>query len=166
MNPSNANSILGKLDKEIFTSANFSVELPNIGPVEAEFKECVGLKREIETIDHWEVFPTTENVCTIIPGNLKSLEISLKNGTTSSGAFWYWMQGIVTGSGYGNWIDLCQNGSLKFYSQDTQEYAAFEFLNVYPSCCEAGTADVTQLEFAIQTITLVCTGAAFKRVAV
>lgn len=166
MGPNHSNFILGKLDKEIFTSANFSVELPNIGPVEADFKECVGLKREIETIEHREVFPSIQNVCTVIPGNLKSLEITLKNGTTSSGAFWYWMQRIVTASGYGNWIDLSQSGSLKFYSQDSQEYAAFEFLNVYPSCCEAGTADVTQEEFAIQTITLVCTGANFRRVAV
>ena len=94
---------------EILTTNRFYLELKldgSVEPVDAYFMECQGFKRTQEVIEVCEVTPqkwgkagTTAGrvVRTKVPGNVKSNNLILRRGMTSSITVWNWFNEVEQG---------------------------------------------------------------------
>ncbi len=124
---------------EILTAHRFYLELKLDGSqdqVDGIFLECQGFKRTQDPIEVCEVTPqkwgAAKNgrvVQTKLPGNVKSGNITLRRGMTSSTALWNWFQQVQEGK----WAAQRKNASLTIYNQAAQEEARFELTGAWPA---------------------------------
>ncbi len=110
---------------ELLTTSRFYVELKlrdSNELVDGYFMECQGLKRNIEVIEHCEVFSepwgskpakTGRMVRSKIPGNSTSENIVLKQGLCISSTVWKWFRSIEQGQ----WAKQICDGDISIYNQ-------------------------------------------------
>ena len=143
---------------EILTNSRFYIELSLDGsqdPVDAYFTECKGFKHTQEVIEVCEVTPQRwgkakygQVVRTKVPGNIKTINITLRRGLTKSKTIWKWFDTVQTG----NWGEKRRNGSLSIYNQAGDVQAIFEFYNAWPTNYIASDLDANSTELAIEEI--------------
>ena len=154
-------------DLEILTSCRFYIKLELAGsqePVDAIFMDCKGFKSTQEVIEVCEVTPekwgkATKGfvVRTKIPGNVKTNNIVLRRGLSSSKTLWQWFDKIQSG----NWASDRQDGSLTIYDQSGKAQAIFEFERAWPTNYTISDLSASSNEVEIEELELACE--TFKR---
>ncbi len=151
---------------EILTTCRFYIELKLEGsqdPVDAYFMECKGFKRTQDVVQVCEVTPqkwgkaqSGQVVHTKVPGNVKTNNIVLRRGMTSSITFWKWFEAVQEG----NWAQQRRDGSLTIYDQAGNLQALFQFQGAWPtsyiaSDLSAGSneVEIEEMEVAVETFT-------------
>ena len=147
---------------EILTTNRFYLELKldgSVEPVDAYFMECQGFKRTQEVIEVCEVTPqkwgkagTTVGrvVRTKVPGNVKSNNLILRRGMTSSITVWNWFNEVEQGG----WAKQRKNGDLVIYNQGSEEQARFRFLGGWPTSFKISDVKAGGKDFAIEEMEL------------
>lgn len=143
---------------EILIANRFYLELSLDGSqaqVDAVFLECQGFKRTQDAIEICEV---TSNkwgsadkglvVRTKIPGNIKSGNLTLRRGMTSSVTIWNWFQAVGTGK----WATQRKNASLTIYNQAGQEQARFELTGAWPASYKITDVNARSTEIEIEEV--------------
>lgn len=125
---------------EILSASRFYLELQLDGSneqVDGIFLECQGFQRTQEPIEICEVTPQQwgtnqqkgQVVRTKLPSNVKSGNLTLRRGMTSSIALWNWFQAVQEG----NWAKQRKNASLTIYNQQAEPQARFEMAGAWPA---------------------------------
>lgn len=103
-------------------------------------------KRTQDAIEICEVTPNKWGradkglvVRTKIPGNVKSGNLVLRRGMTSSITLWNWFQAVQSGK----WATQRKNAALTIYDQAGKEQARFELTGAWPASYKL--ADVSAL---------------------
>lgn len=143
---------------EILTAHKFYLELKldgSIDQVDGTFLECQGFKRTQDAIEVCEVTPqkwgTANNgrvIRTKIPGNVKSGNLTLRRGMTSSMALWNWFQQVQEGK----WAQQRKNASLSIYNQSGQEEARFELAGAWPTSYKLADVNARSTEIEIEEV--------------
>jgi phage tail-like protein len=148
---------------EILTSCSFYIELKLDGsqdPVDGYFMECKGFKSTQEVADFCEVTPRRWGKAksglvfrTKVPGNLKTNNIILRRGMTTSTTLWKWFNSVSEG----NWAKQIRDGALNIYDQSREVQAIFKFRGAFPisyiaSDLNASSADILieEMEIAVE----------------
>lgn len=147
---------------EFLTNSRFYVEITLQGSLEkidGYFMECSGLSRSQEAIEIAEVTPqiwgksgSTKGrvVRTKIPGNVKSENITLKQGLTISMTMWNWLKAVEDG----NWAQQFRDGDITVYNQGAVEQARFRFNGAWPVRYKIADFKADSSEFAITEVEL------------
>lgn len=147
---------------EFLSNSRFYVEITLQGSLEAidgYFMECSGLSRSQEVIEIVEVTPqvwgksgSTKGrvVRTKIPGNVKSDNITLKQGLNVSMTMWNWLKAVENG----NWSSQLRDGDLTIYDQASIEKARFRFNGAWPVRYKISDFKADSGEFAIAEVEL------------
>ncbi|MEH1840415.1 MAG: phage tail protein [Nostoc sp.] len=146
---------------EFLTSCRFYLELKLDGSIDSAdgyFMECQGFKRTQEVIPISEVTPqvwskakTGRIVSTHIPGNLKSSNLVLRRGMTSSMTLWNWLKAVEEG----NWAQQRRDGILTIYNQAAEAQATFEFKGAWPTSYTITDVKASANELEIEEIELI-----------
>lgn len=152
------NRSFGSDKSEILTSHRFYLELSLNGSqdsVDGVFLECQGFKR---TQDAIEISEVTSNkwgaankglvVRTKIPGNVKSGNITLRRGMTSSLTLWQWFEAVQEGK----WATQRKNASLTIYNQAGQVQARFELAGAWPASYKIADVNARSSEIEIEEV--------------
>lgn len=147
---------------EILTSSRFYLEIKldgSVEPVDAYFMECQGFKRTQEVIEVCEVTPqkwgksgTTAGrvIRTKVPGNVKSNNLILRRGMTTSITMWNWFNAVEQG----DWAKQRRNGDLVIYNQGSDEQARFRFQGGWPTSFKISDVKAGSKDFAIEEMEL------------
>ncbi|MHC5831521.1 MAG: phage tail protein, partial [Nostoc sp.] len=81
------------------------------------------------TNNRWGKAKKGQTIRTKIPGNVKSGNLTLRRGMTSSVALWNWFQAVQDG----NWAKQRKNASLTIYDQQAKPQAQFQLAGAWPS---------------------------------
>lgn len=134
-------------------------------PVDGVFMDCKGFKRTQDVIEVCEVTPNKwgkQNkgmvVRTKIPGNVKTNNLVLRRGLTSSTALWKWFDDIQSG----NWSKQRRDGSLTIYDQASDVQARFQFFRAWPTNYSIADVSATSTDIEIEELELACEE--FKRI--
>lgn len=148
---------------EILTNCNFYIELKlddSKEPVDAYFMDCKGFKRTQEIVEFREVTAQRWGsansglvVCTKIPGNLKTNNITLRRGMTQSTTLWKWFEAVQAG----NWAKQRRDGSLSIYDQARDVQARFLFRRAWPTSyvltdlsASSNDVEIEEMELAVE----------------
>lgn len=148
---------------EILTNCRFYIELKLEGsqePVDAYFMDCKGFKRTQDVIEVTEVTPHRwgaakmgQVVCTKVPGNVKTNNITLCRGMTKSTTLWKWFEAVQEG----NWAKQRRDGSLTIYDQSNSSQAIFQFQGAWPISyivsdlsSAGGDSEIEEMEIAVE----------------
>lgn len=148
---------------EILTNCRFYIELKLEGsqePVDAYFMDCKGFKRTQDVIEVTEVTPQRwgaakmgQVVCTKVPGNVKTNNITLRRGMTNSTTLWKWFEAVQEG----NWAKQRRDGSLTIYDQSNSSQAIFQFQGAWPISyivsdlsSAGGESEIEEMEIAVE----------------
>ena len=151
---------------EILTNSRFYIELKLDGssePVDAYFMECKGFKRNQDIVEicevsaqRWGQAKTGQVVCTKVPGNVKTNNITLLRGMSKSTSLWKWFEAVQEG----NWAKQLRDGSLNIYDQAGDEQAIFQFRGAWPvsyiaSDLSSSSTDleIEEMEIAVEMFT-------------
>lgn len=133
--------------------------------VDGVFMDCKGFKCSQEVIEVCEVTPNKwgkQNkgmvVRTKIPGNVKTSNLVLRRGLTSSTALWQWFDDIQSG----NWFKQRRDGSLTIYDQASEVQARFQFFRAWPTNYSIADVSATSTDIEIEELELACEE--FKRI--
>ena len=147
---------------EYLTSSTFYVEITLQGSLEkidGYFMECTGLSRSQEAIEIVEVTPQVWGktgatkgrvVRTKIPGNVKSENITLKQGLNISMTMWNWLKAVEDGK----WSEQLRDGDITVYDQSATEKARFRFNGAWPIRYKVSDFKADSSEFSITEIEL------------
>jgi|JFJP01.1.fsa_nt_gi phage tail-like protein len=147
---------------EILSTSNFYIEITLQGSLEkidGYFMECSGLSRSQEVIEIVEVTPqiwgrngTTKGrvIRTKIPGNVKSDNITLKQGLNISMTMWKWLKAVEDG----NWSKQLRDGDITVYDQSATEKARFRFNGAWPVRYKISDFKADGGEFAVTEVEL------------
>jgi len=147
---------------EFLSNSRFYVEITLQGSLEkidGYFMECSGLSRSQEVIEIVEVTPqiwgksgSTKGrvVRTKIPGNVKSDNITLKQGLNISMTMWNWFKAVEDGK----WAEQFRDGDLTIYDQGAIEKARFRFNGAWPVRYKISDFKADGGEFAITEVEL------------
>jgi len=150
---------------EVLTSCRFYIELKldnSQEPVDAYFMDCKGFKRNQEIVEFREVTPQPWGkaksglvVCTKVPGNVKTNNITLRRGMTQSNTLWKWFEAVQLG----NWAKQRQDGSLSIYDQSRDVQAKFVFYRAWPTSyvlsdlsASSNDVEIEELELAVEEL--------------
>jgi phage tail-like protein len=125
---------------EFLANSKFYVEITLQGSLEAVdgyFMECSAMSRSQEAIEIVEVTPQVWGksgatkgrvVRTKLPGNVKSENITLKQGLSISMTMWNWLRAVENG----NWTQQLRDGDITIYDQSSIERVRFRFSGAWP----------------------------------
>lgn len=143
---------------EILTANRFYLELSLDGSqdrVDGIFLECQGFKRTQDAIEICEVTPNKWGradkglvVRTKIPGNVKSGNLVLRRGMTSSMTLWNWFGAVQAGK----WATQRKNAALTIYDQAGQEQARFELMGAWPTSYKLADVNARSHEIEIEEV--------------
>lgn len=150
---------------EILTNCRFYVELKldnSQNPVDAYFMDCKGFKRNQEIVEFREVTAQRWGnaksgliVCTKIPGNVKTNNVTLRRGMTQSITLWKWFEAVQAG----NWAKQRQDGSLSIYDQTGTVQARFVFRRAWPTSyvlsdlsASSNDIEIEEMELAVEEL--------------
>lgn len=143
---------------EILTASRFYLELSLGGSDGSDcyFLECRGFQQTQAPIEICEVINkigkgigTGQQVIrTKLPGNVKSGNITLRHGMTSSKALWDWFKSIQDGK----WGEQRKLMSLTIYNQASQEVAKFQLKNAWPSSYKLTDVNAKSTEIEIEEL--------------
>lgn len=164
-------------DFEVLTTSRFYLELRldnSKDLIDAYFSECSGFKRSQEVIEIAEVtgqkWGRANNAAgrvarTKMPGNMKSENITLKFGLTTSDTIWKWFKQVERGE----WSSQRRYGDITIYDQGGKEQARFRFTGAWPvsykiSDMKADSSDfqIEELELSVEEFLRVAPGQASK----
>jgi phage tail-like protein len=151
---------------ELLTNCRFYVELKLDGsqePVDGYFMDCKGWKRSQEVIEICEVTPqrwgnakTGQVIRTKVPGNIKTNNITLRRGMTTSTTLWKWFEAVEQGK----WSEQLRSGSLTIYDQAGNAQAIFQFRGAFPVSYTASDLsasgndlEIEEMEIAVEMFT-------------
>jgi phage tail-like protein len=147
---------------EFLAKSRFYVEITLQGSLEkidGYFMECSGLSRSQEAIEIVEVTPqvwgssgSTKGrvIRTKLPGNVKSENITLKQGLNISMTMWKWLKAVEDG----NWAQQLRDGDITVYDQSATEKARFRFNGAWPMRYKVSEFKADASEFAITEVEL------------
>lgn len=147
---------------ELLATSKFYIEITLQGSLEeidGYFMECSGLSRSQEVIEIVEVTPqiwgrsgTTKGrvIRTKIPGNVKSDNITLKQGLNISMTMWKWLKAVEDG----NWSKQLRDGDITVYNQSATEKARFRFNGAWPVRYKISDFKADSGEFAVTEVEL------------
>jgi phage tail-like protein len=147
---------------ELLVSSKFYIEITLNGSLEeidGYFMECSGLSRSQEAIEIVEVTPqvwgtsgSTKGrvVRTKLPGNVKSDNITLKQGLSISKTMWNWFTAVENGE----WSQQLRDGDITVYDQGAIERARFRFNGAWPIRYKISDFKADSSEFAIAEVEL------------
>jgi len=147
---------------ELLVSSKFYIEITLNGSLEeidGYFMECSGLSRSQEAIEIVEVTPqvwgksgSTKGrvVRTKIPGNVKSDNITLKQGLSISTTMWNWFTAVENG----DWSQQLRDGDITVYDQGAIERARFRFNGAWPVRYKISDFKADGSEFVISELEL------------
>ena len=147
---------------EFLVNSRFYVEITLQGSLEkidGYFMECSGLSRSQEVIEIVEVTPqvwgrssTTKGrvIRTKIPGNVKSDNITLKQGLNISMTMWNWLKAVEDGK----WTQQLRDGDITIYDAYATEKARFRFNGAWPVSYKISDFKADGSEFAITEVEL------------
>ena len=147
---------------EFLTTSRFYVEITLQGSLEeidGYFMECTGLSRSQEAIEIVEVTPQVWGktgatkgrvVRTKIPGNVKSENITLKQGLNISMTMWNWLKAVEDGK----WSEQLRDVDLTVYDQSATEKARFRFNGTWPVRYKVSDFKADGSEFSITEVEL------------
>ncbi len=143
---------------EILTAHRFYMELQLDGSknqVDAIFLECQGFKRTQDPIEICEVTPQQWGnakkgrvVRTKLPGNVKSGNLTLRRGMTSSIALWDWFEAVQEG----DWATQRKNVSLTIYDQAATPQARFELAGAWPTSYKIADVNSRSTDIEIEEV--------------
>ncbi|MCY7367875.1 MAG: phage tail protein [Chamaesiphon sp.] len=140
---------------EILTASRFYLSLSLDGTASADcyFLECRGFQQTQAPIEICEVTKVgggsgQQIVSTKLPGNVKSGNITLRHGMTSSLDLWKWFKSIQAGQ----WGKQRKLISLSIYNQASQEMARFELTNAWPSSYKLTDVNARSTEIEIEEL--------------
>ena len=143
---------------EILTAHSFYLELKldkSQDQVDGTFLECQGFKRTQDAIEVCEVTPqkwgAAKNgrvIRTKLPGNVKSGNLTLRRGMTSSIALWNWFQEVQEGK----WANQRKNASLTIYNQAGEEQARFELAGAWPTSYKLADVNARSADIEIEEV--------------
>lgn len=143
---------------EILTAHSFYLELKldkSQDQVDGTFLECQGFKRTQDAIEVCEVTPqkwgAAKNgrvIRTKLPGNVKSGNLTLRRGMTSSIALWNWFQEVQEGK----WANQRKNASLTIYNQAGEEQARFELAGAWPTSYKLADVNARSTDIEIEEV--------------
>ncbi len=143
---------------EILTPHRFYLKLQLDGSneqVDGIFLECQGFKRTQDPIEICEVTPNKWGtakkglvVRTKLPGNVKSGNITLRRGMTSSMALWNWFQSVQLG----NWAKQRRNASLTIYNQAGEPQAMFNLAGAWPASYKIADVNARSTDIEIEEL--------------
>lgn len=143
---------------EILTAHRFYMELQLDGSkdqVDAIFLECQGFKRIQDPIEICEVTPQQWGnakkgrvVRTKLPGNVKSGNLTLRRGMTSSIALWDWFEAVQEG----DWATQRKNVSLTIYDQAATPQARFELAGAWPTSYKIADVNSRSTDIEIEEV--------------
>jgi len=147
---------------EYLTNSRFYVEISlqgSLQPIDGYFMECSGLSRSQEAIEIVEVTPQVWGktgatkgrvIRTKIPGNVKSDNITLKQGLNISMTMWNWLKAVENGK----WSEQLKDGDITIYDQASEEKVRFRFSGAWPTRYKVSDFKADGNEFAITEIEL------------
>ena len=144
---------------EILTPHRFYLQLSlSQDQVDGIFLECQGFKR---TQDPIEICEVTANywgtgqqkskgqvVRTKLPGNVKSGNLTLRRGMTSSKALWDWFEAVQMG----NWAKQRKNASLTIYDQAANSQVRFELSGAWPTSYKIADVNARSTDIEIEEV--------------
>lgn len=152
---------------EILTPHRFYLELHLDGSsdqVDGTFLECRGFQQTQTAIEicevtsnQWGKAKKGQTIRTKIPGNVKSGNLTLRRGMTSSIALWNWFQAVQDG----NWAKQRKNASLTIYDQQAKPQARFELAGAWPSSYKITDVNARSTDIEIEEVEI--TFEEFKR---
>lgn len=147
---------------EFLANSKFYVEITLQGSLEAVdgyFMECSAMSRSQEAIEIVEVTPqmwgrsnSTKGrvVRTKLPGNVKSENITLKQGLNVSMTMWNWLRAVENG----NWTQQLRDGDITIYDQSSIEKVRFRFNGAWPIRYKVSEFKADGNSFAITEVEL------------
>ena len=153
----NASVSIGQASQlpEILTASRFYLELSLGGSDGSDcyFLECRGFQQTQAPIEICEVTNLKggsgqQVVRTKLPGNVKSGNITLRHGMTSSKALWDWFKSIQDGK----WGENRKMISLTIYNQASQAVAKFQLKNAWPSSYKLTDVNARSTEIEIEEL--------------
>lgn len=144
---------------EILTASRFYLDLTLDGSNGSDcyFLECRGFQQTQAPIEICEVtnkfgkgIGTGQQVIrTKLPGNVKSGNITLRHGMTSSKALWDWFKSIQDGK----WGEQRKKSmSLTIYNQASKPKARFELIDAWPSSYKLTDVNARSTEIEIEEL--------------
>jgi phage tail-like protein len=141
---------------EILTASRFylGLSLGQSQAVDCYFLECRGFQQTQAPIEIYEVTNKMSGgagqqvVTTKIPGNVKSGNITLRQGMTSSKELWNWFKSMQNGE----WGKQRKLVSLSIYSQESKEVARFELANAWPTSYKLTDVNARSTEIEIEEL--------------
>lgn len=144
---------------EILTAHRFYLELQLDGfsdQVDGIFLECQGFKRTQEPIEICEVTPQQWGIAqakglavrTKLPGNVKSGNITLRRGMTTSTTLWNWFEQVQAG----NWAKQRKVASLTIYDQAATMQARFELTGAWPASYKVADVGARSTDIEIEEV--------------
>lgn len=144
---------------EILTACRFYLGLTLDGSkkdVDCHFLECRGFQQTQAVIEICEVTPEPWGasgsakygrvVRTKLPGNVKSGNLTLRRGMTSSTELWDWFRDVQAG----NWAKQRRLAALSIYDQASKEVARFELVNAWPTSYKLTDVNARSTEIEIE----------------
>jgi phage tail-like protein len=144
---------------EILTASRFYLGLTLDGSkndIDCHFLECRGFQQTQAPIEICEVTPNkgggakqkAQVVRTKIPGNVKSGNLTLRRGMTSSKELWEWFYLVQSG----NWAKQRRLVALSIYNQASEEVARFELANAWPSSYKLTDVNARSTDIEIEEL--------------
>jgi phage tail-like protein len=143
---------------EILTACRFYLGLTLDGSndqVDGTFLECRGFQQTqapIEicevTANQWGKATKGQTIRTKLPGNVKSGNLTLRRGMTSSIALWDWFQAVQEG----NWGTQRRNAYLTIYDQAAKPQAKYELAGAWPSSYKITDVNARSTEIEIEEL--------------
>jgi phage tail-like protein len=141
---------------EILTASRFylGLSLDKAGDTDCYFLECRGFQQTQAPIEICEVTNKLgvgagqQNIRTKIPGNIKSGNITLRHGMTSSKELWEWFKAMQDGK----WGKQRKLISLSIYNQASKEVARFELTNAWASSYKFTDLNARSTEIEIEEL--------------
>lgn len=149
---------------ELLTNSRFYVELQLRGSnqaIDGYFMECQSLKRNIEMIEHSEVFPepwggkparSGRVIRSKIPGNSTSENIVLKQGLSISPTIWRWFHAVEQGQ----WAKQIHDGDISVYAQGDSDSPTvrLRFFGAWPISYKLADFKADGSDFQVEEIVL------------
>lgn len=141
---------------EILTPHRFYLELQlSKDQVDGIFLECRGFQQTqapIEicevTSNRWGKAKKGQTIRTKIPGNVKSGNLTLRRGMTSSIALWNWFQAVRDG----NWAEQRKDASLTIYDQAAKPQARFDLAGAWACSYKITDVNARSTEIEIEEV--------------
>ncbi len=141
---------------EILTASRFYLQLSLDGSDGSDcyFLECRGFQQTQAPIEICEVTKKIgagtgqQVVRTKLPGNVKSGNITLRHGMTSSKSLWDWFKAMQDGK----WGEQRKLISLSIYNQASKVVAEFQLTNAWPSSYKLTDVNAKSTEIEIEEL--------------